>query len=59
MYYDESKRPWDVYMTKIDLSNGPYGDYVFYKMQMLFDSNRELYIVVTRYGRIGEHGVHQ
>lgn len=46
-------------MTKIDLRNGPYGDYTFYKMQMLYDSNRELYIVVTRYGRIGEHGMHQ
>ena len=41
------------------MKNGPYGDYVFYKMQMLFDSNRELYIVMTRYGRIGEHGMHQ
>mmetsp|Transcript_152 Transcript_152/g.279 ORF Transcript_152/g.279 Transcript_152/m.279 type:complete len:138 (+) Transcript_152:3911-4324(+) len=46
-------------MTKIDLRNGPYGDYVFYKMQMIFDTNRELYIVLTRYGRIGEHGMHQ
>lgn len=59
VYYDEDKRPWDVYMTKIDLLNGPYSDYVFYKMQMLFDSNRELYIVLTRYGRIGEAGMHQ
>ena len=59
VYYDEEKLPWDVYMTKVDLKNGPYGDYVFYKMQILFDSNRELYIVVTRYGRIGEHGMHQ
>ena len=46
-------------MTKVDLKNGAYGDYVYYKMQMVFDSNRELYIVLTRYGRIGEHGMHQ
>ena len=46
-------------MTKVDLRNGPYGDYVFYKMQMVFDSNRELYIVLTRYGSIGETGMHQ
>ena len=26
---------------------------------MLFDSNRELYIVMTRYGSIGQHGMHQ
>ena len=46
-------------MTKVDLRNGPYGDYVFYKMQMIFDSNRELYIVLTRYGSIGDRGMHQ
>ena len=59
VYYDDEKNPWDAYMTKIDLKNGPYGDYVFYKMQMIYDSNRELYIVLTRYGRIGEVGMHQ
>ena len=32
VYYDESERPWDVYLTKVDLKNGIYGDYVFYKM---------------------------
>ena len=26
---------------------------------MVYDSNRELYIVLTRYGRIGEDGMHQ
>ena len=46
-------------MTKVDLKNGPFGDYVFYKMQMVLDSNRGLYIVLTRYGRIGETGMHQ
>ena len=59
VYYDAEKKPWDVYMTKVDLKNGPYGDYVFYKMQMVFDQNRGLYIVLTRYGRIGERGMHQ
>jgi predicted DNA-binding WGR domain protein len=46
-------------MIKIDLKNGYYGDYTFYKMQMVYDSNRELYIVLTRYGRIGDVGMHQ
>lgn len=59
VYYDEEKKPWDVYMTKVDLTNGPWGDYVFYKMQMLIDTNRGLFIVSTRYGRIGEEGMNQ
>lgn len=46
-------------MTKVDLTNGPFGDYVFYKMQMLIDTNRGLFIVSTRYGRIGEEGMNQ
>lgn len=44
-------------MTKVDLQKGYYGEYTFYKMQMVFDSNRKLYIVLTRYGRIGEDGM--
>ena len=55
--FQENMKPWDAYLTKVDLKNGIYGDYVFYKMQMLFDSVRELYIVFTRWGRIGEDGM--
>lgn len=55
----DARRPWDAYLTKVDLKNGTWGDYVFYKMQMVYDSNRDLYIVITRYGRIGETGMHQ
>lgn len=59
VYYDENEKPWDAYLTKVDLKNGIYGDYVFYKMQLLYDSNRDLYVVFTRWGRIGETGMNQ
>jgi hypothetical protein len=55
--HQEGGKPWDCYLTKVDLKNGIYGDYVFYKMQMLYDSVRDLYIVFTRWGRIGEDGM--
>jgi hypothetical protein len=32
VYYTSEGKPYDAYMTKVDLRNGPYGDYVFYKM---------------------------
>jgi hypothetical protein len=32
VFYDENDNPWDCYLTKVDLKNGIYGDYVFYKM---------------------------
>jgi len=51
------KQPWDAYLTKVDLRNGIYGDFVFYKMQLLHDSVRDLYVVFTRWGRIGETGM--
>ena len=57
--YFEGGRPYDCYLAKVDLRNGLYGDYVFYKMQLLEDTSRGLFIVLTRYGRIGEEGVHQ
>ena len=53
------KRPWDHYMVKVDLRNGLYGDYLFYRMQLNYDRNRDLYVVFTRWGRIGESGMHQ
>ena len=55
--YCEGKQPWDAYLTKVDLRNGIYGDYVFYKMQLLHDSVRDLFVVFTRWGRIGEQGM--
>lgn len=59
VFYDAQGHPWDAYLTKVDLKNGIYGDYVFYKMQLLFDANKELYVVFTRWGRIGEPGMNQ
>jgi len=44
-------------MQKVDLKNGLYGDYVFYKLQLVHDTNRDLFIVLTRWGRIGEEGM--
>ena len=57
VYYDEFDHPWDCNLTKVDLKNGIYGDYVFYKMQLLHDLNRDIYVVFTRWGRIGERGM--
>lgn len=59
VYYDAELRPYDVYLTKVDMKNGLYGAFVFYKMQLLHDKIRDLYLLLTRYGRIGEQGMHQ
>ena len=57
--YDDNKEPYDAYMNKVDLKNGLYGQYVFYRMQLIRNTNRDVYIVYTRWGRIGEDGMFQ
>lgn len=39
---------YDIIMTKVDLSCGPYSAYVFYRMQLLIDTNRSVYVLYTR-----------
>lgn len=57
VYRDENGVDYDAYMIKVDLKNGFYAEYVFYKLQILHDSVRDLYTLWTRYGRIGEQGM--
>ena len=56
---DEQHNAYDVYMTKVDIKKGLYGGMVFYRMQLLHETNRDMFIVFTRYGRIGDTGQHQ
>lgn len=57
--YDAKENPYDVYMNKVNIKNGLYGEYVFYRMQLLHNTNRDVYFVYTRWGRIGEDGMFQ
>jgi ankyrin repeat protein/predicted DNA-binding WGR domain protein len=50
---------FDLLMTKVDLGFGPYSNYVFYRMQLLHDTNRDVFVLYTRWGRIGEVGASQ
>jgi ankyrin repeat protein/predicted DNA-binding WGR domain protein len=56
---DAAGKPMDVYLTKVDIKKGQFGGNVFYRMQLLHESNRDVFIVFTRYGRIGDTGQHQ
>ena len=59
VYKDENGVDYDAYMIKVDLKNGYYAEYVFYKLQLVYDPIRDLYQLWTRYGRIGENGMFQ
>eukprot|EP00928_Gymnodinium_smaydae_P028747 TRINITY_DN2184_c0_g4_i1.p1 TRINITY_DN2184_c0_g4~~TRINITY_DN2184_c0_g4_i1.p1 ORF type:complete len:2013 (-),score=327.29 TRINITY_DN2184_c0_g4_i1:1732-7770(-) len=51
--------PLDLVMTKVDVSKGPYGQNVYYRMQVLHESNQDNYFLFTRWGRIGDVGQFQ
>ena len=46
--YYEVVEDYDVHMNKVDVSYGPFSAYVFYRMQILHDKNRDVYVVFTR-----------
>ncbi|CAD8092465.1 unnamed protein product [Paramecium sonneborni] len=56
---DKDIGPYSLLMTKVDIGNGLYSENVFYKMQVLHEINRNVFILFTRWGRIGNGGQHQ
>jgi predicted DNA-binding WGR domain protein len=60
MYDDHTEQHFDVYLTRVEIGKfQPGGDYLFYKMQLVLDKSRDLPILLTRWGRIGEEGAFQ
>ena len=57
----EKNEPYDVSLTKTDVSYGTHGLYNFYRMQIIkHKSKTNLYFLFTRWGRIGvDEGQHQ
>ena len=51
--------PYDVVITKVDVKGGVWGKYNFYKMQVVRHRAKELWVLFTRWGRIGDEGQYQ
>ena len=55
-----NKQYFDVNLIKVNIGKSYYGgDFLFYKMQIIFDIDKKLYILWNRWGRIGEIGAYQ
>jgi len=50
---------YDALMLKVDTGHGLYGINNFYRMQVIYDPRQDVYILFTRWGRIGETGMYQ
>ena len=57
--YKENEEYWDASLTKVNLQNGIYGEYMFYFIQLVHDLGKNMYIVTTQFGRIGDEGANQ
>eukprot|EP00351_Strombidinopsis_sp_SopsisLIS2011_P004249 CAMPEP_0116872702 /NCGR_PEP_ID=MMETSP0463-20121206/3529_1 /TAXON_ID=181622 /ORGANISM="Strombidinopsis sp, Strain SopsisLIS2011" /LENGTH=40 /DNA_ID= /DNA_START= /DNA_END= /DNA_ORIENTATION= len=40
-------------MIKVDVKASFYGVYVFYVLQLIYDKVKNMYVLFTRWGRIG------
>ncbi|CAD8139697.1 unnamed protein product [Paramecium pentaurelia] len=59
VYDDPDYGLWQCLLSKVDIVNRNFHKNVFYKMQILFDKNRNNYILFTKWGQIGEDGQFQ
>jgi hypothetical protein len=47
---------YDIMLTFTDIGSGRFGKHTFYKMQLLHNSAQDLWILFTRWGRVGDTG---
>ncbi|KAL4238217.1 hypothetical protein ACF0H5_002929 [Mactra antiquata] len=56
---DTVGRPFDVILSKIEVRSLLFDTYNFYKMQIIYHKVKDIYILFTKWGRIGDTGMHQ
>eukprot|EP01105_Mastigella_eilhardi_P011727 TRINITY_DN2693_c0_g2_i10.p1 TRINITY_DN2693_c0_g2~~TRINITY_DN2693_c0_g2_i10.p1 ORF type:complete len:1603 (-),score=344.20 TRINITY_DN2693_c0_g2_i10:1449-6257(-) len=59
VYIDKGGVSYDLLMTRTDVKYGQYGTNMFYRMQLLFNRVKDMYILWNRWGRVGEDGMYQ
>eukprot|EP01069_Polyplicarium_translucidae_P001805 Polyplicarium_translucidae@DN1812_c0_g1_i1.p1 len=50
---------YDVLMIKVDLRRAQSPENNFYHMQLIHERRKDLFVLLTRWGRVGETGMHQ
>ena len=59
VYRDDKGVFYDMLMTKIDIKIRSHGIYNFYKLQLLRNKGKDIYVLLNKWGRIGDSGQHQ
>ncbi|KAI9264234.1 hypothetical protein BDA99DRAFT_51448 [Phascolomyces articulosus] len=56
---DENNVPYDIMVQKVEVGAYYYGCNMFYKLSVIYNTILDLYVLWTRWGSIGESGMHQ
>eukprot|EP00347_Sterkiella_histriomuscorum_P008908 403343282 len=56
---DNLDTAYQAHLIKIDIKKYGHSSYVFYKIQLNFDPTKKIYVLLTRWGMIGEQGACQ
>ena len=59
VFEDPENGIYDCHLTRVDIGREAKDDYLFYKLQIVHDKGRDLWMLFTRWGRIGEEGAFQ
>ncbi|KAE9246305.1 hypothetical protein PF004_g4867 [Phytophthora fragariae] len=59
VHHDSEGADLDALLTKVDVKNGRFGLNVFYRLQLVRDELQDIYVLFTKWGRIGETGKFQ
>jgi predicted DNA-binding WGR domain protein len=56
---DENNIPYNIDLSKVDINRFQYGEFLFYKIQLLHNIKRNMFNLITRWGRFGQVGQYQ
>ena len=56
---DKDNIPYNIDLAKVDINRYQFGEFLFYKLQLLKNIKRNTYLLITRWGRFGMSGQFQ
>ena len=59
VYKDDNNCLYNVNLSKVKINKYTYGEFLFYHMQLLVNDKRNMYNLITRWGRFGDEGQYQ
>ena len=59
VYKDDNDCLYNTNLSKVDINKYCYGEFLFYQIQLLVNDKKQIYNLITRWGRFGDQGQYQ